>query len=836
MTGVRVHITGIVQGVGMRPHVYRKALEHGIGGWVRNAGDGVHVLAVAQTPEQLRLFLDDLVATAPAAASIDGVDIDEGPCPVPARMPPFEIVASDADSERSTLVSPDIATCPDCLRELFDPANRRYHYPFINCTNCGPRFTIIRSLPYDRASTSMSGFPMCEACSREYADPLDRRFHAQPDACFECGPHVTWREPGSPIEIGSDRAASDAIIERCAEALGQGRIVAIKGLGGFHLACDARNEGAVGELRRRKRRSRKPLAVMVRDVGCAECLCDAGERERSLLTGSVRPIVLLRRAPRGGAGSGDVARSVAFDLPELGIMLPYTPLQHLLLDRCRGLGMDALVMTSGNLSGSPIETDDDAAWESLVEGGVADALLGNDRPILSRFDDSVVRVAARGPMPVRRSRGYAPRPLEIPLPDKAADAPAGPDAAGTMPVVCACGAEQKATVAIARGLPGADGGSAGSVQCLLSQHIGDLENGEVLDAWHEARTRLADLFGLEPDVLACDLHPGYLSSRWARDEAARTGKRLVEVQHHHAHIASVIAECAARGEVDSGGRVVGIALDGTGAGTDGAIWGGEILVATLDRFRRAGRLRPWRLPGGAAAIADPRRCAYGLLSELGLVDHPGAHPLLASLGEDAVRTLDAMLASNINSPATSSAGRLFDAAAALLGVCERATYEGEPAVELEAAACRAGAAEESASLPNALIARARPEDAAAGHATDRARAGELEPGALLEIDMRPIVEGLLDAVSARRPACDVALAFHRAVARAISGAAAATAERLGIGAVALSGGVFMNGIMLEEVSSGLEGRGLRVLAPREVPVNDGCIAYGQAAVACSRVR
>ena len=820
----------------MRPHVYRKALEHGIGGWVRNAGDGVHMLAVAQTPEQLHLFLDDLVATAPAAASIDGVDVNEGPCMEPACMPPFEIIASDAGSERSTLVSPDIATCPDCLRELFDPADRRYHYPFINCTNCGPRFTIIRSLPYDRASTSMSGFPMCEACSREYADPLDRRFHAQPDACFECGPHITWREPGSPIEVGRDRAASDAIIDRCAEALGQGLIVAIKGLGGFHLACNARDERTVSELRRRKRRSRKPLAVMVRDVGCAERLCDVGERERSLLTGSVRPIVLLRRAPRGGAGSGDVARSIAFDLPELGIMLPYTPLQHLLLDRCRELGMDALVMTSGNLSGNPIETDDDAAWESLVEGGVADALLGNDRPILSRFDDSVVRATARGPMPVRRSRGYAPRPLEIPLPDKATNAPASPDAAGTMPVICACGAEQKATVAIARRLPGADGGSAGSVQCLLSQHIGDLKNAEVLDAWHEARTRLADLFGLEPDVLACDLHPGYLSSRWARDKAARTGKRLVEVQHHHAHVASVIAECTARGELDPGDRVVGIALDGTGAGTDGTIWGGEILVATLDRFCRAGRLRPWRLPGGAAAIADPRRCAYGLLSELDLTGHPGARPLLASLGEDAARALDAMLANNMNSPATSSAGRLFDAASALLGVCACATYEGEPAVELEAAARCTDAAGADVSLPGALIGWARPDDAGAGHAADLARAGELEAGALLEIDTRPIVAGLLDAVSAQRPACDVALAFHRAVARAISRTAAATAERFGIGAVALSGGVFMNAIMLEEVSSELEGRGLRVLAPHEVPVNDGCIAYGQSAVACSRVR
>ena len=451
MRHVHIHVTGIVQGVGMRPFVYREAMAHGICGWVLNAGDGVHIEAHALS-EALDGFVAALSEHAPAAARVEHVAVaDLEPHAWDADDEQvFRIVASQDQTVHTTLISPDIATCDDCLRELFDPADRRHHYPFINCTNCGPRFTIIRSLPYDRAATSMDCFPMCPKCAAEYGDPLDRRFHAQPDACFDCGPHITWREAAGDMElegsgatptIGSTRETSDAIIDRCVELLASGGIVAIKGLGGFHLACNAANEQAVVELRRRKRRSNKPLAVMVRSLADTERLCHVDDAERGLLTGSIRPIVLLRRRAVGEGDSPDaltLAPSVAHDLPELGVMLPYTPLQHLLLAAAASHDMHALVMTSGNLSEEPIETDDGLAWEHLVAAGIADALLGNDRAILSRYDDSVVRVVDGAVTPVRRARGYAPRPLPLPALD------------GTAPCVLACGPQQKATIALTR--------------------------------------------------------------------------------------------------------------------------------------------------------------------------------------------------------------------------------------------------------------------------------------------------------------------------------------------------------------------------------------------------
>ena len=504
MRNVHIHVTGIVQGVGMRPFVYREAMAHGICGWVLNAGDGVHIEAHAPA-DALDAFVAALSEHAPAAARVERVDIadlEPGGWSA-ADEQGFHIVASQDQTAHTTLVSPDIATCDDCLRELFDPADRRYHYPFINCTNCGPRFTIIRSLPYDRAATSMDRFPMCPECAAEYASPLDRRFHAQPDACFDCGPHITWREAvngdacgnsSATPTVGTTREASDAIIERCVELLASGGIVAIKGLGGFHLACDAANEQAVAELRRRKRRSNKPLAVMVRSLADAGRLCHIDDAERDLLAGSIRPIVLLRQrtAGEGNGGSPDIlalAPSVAHDLPELGVMLPYTPLQHLLLAAAEACGMHALVMTSGNLSEEPIETDDDLAWEHLVAAGIADALLGNDRAILSRYDDSVVRVVGGAVMPVRRARGYAPQPLPLPALD------------GAPSCVLACGPQQKATIALTRE------GTNGEATCFVSQHIGDVENGGTFDAWNAARTRLEDLFDLAPAALACDVHP-----------------------------------------------------------------------------------------------------------------------------------------------------------------------------------------------------------------------------------------------------------------------------------------------------------------------------------------
>lgn len=816
MRHVHIHVTGIVQGVGMRPFVYREAMAHGICGWVLNAGDGVHIEAHAPA-DALDAFVAALSEHAPVAARVEHVEVVDLAANGwdAANEEGFRIVASQDQTAHTTLVSPDIAICDDCLRELFDPADRRYHYPFINCTNCGPRFTIIRSLPYDRAATSMDRFPMCPECAVEYANPLDRRFHAQPDACFDCGPHIMWREtsvgdePGeaaAPLAVGTTRETSDAIIDRCVELLACGSIVAIKGLGGFHLSCDASNEQAVAELRRRKRRSNKPLAVMVRSLADVERLCHISDVERGLLAGSIRPIVLLRR--RAVCESGDspdalaLAPSVAHDLPELGVMLPYTPLQYLLLATAEACGMHALVMTSGNLSEEPIETDDDLAWEHLVAAGIADALLGNDRAILSRYDDSVVRVVDGAAMPVRRARGYAPQPLALPALD------------GTAPCVLACGPQQKATIALTR--EDADG----HVACFVSQHIGDVENGETFDAWNAARTRLEDLFDLAPAALACDLHPSYLSSQWAREQAREHNLPLVEVQHHHAHIASVMAEAIAAGQLTTDARVLGIAFDGTGAGTDGTIWGGEFLVAGLGGFERAAHLLTWALPGGAASVRDARRNAFALLSELGLLEHPGAARLLGSLDEQTRSVTATMIEHGINSPRTSSMGRLFDAAAAILGICDKATYEGEPAIELEAAAWRAFSSESACPTGNM----------ASFSVTESSR-----PDDFHVLNSRPLFEALLEGIRTGVPAGKLALDFHVTIARASARIASEICVREDLDTVALSGGVFMNRLLLRLLTHELKDAGLAVLVPHAVPVNDGCIAYGQAAIARARL-
>lgn len=888
MRHVHIHVTGIVQGVGMRPFVYREAMAHGICGWVLNAGDGVHIEAHALS-ESLDEFVDALSEHAPAASRVEHVvvvDLAPGNWDA-ANEQSFRIVASQDQTAHTTLVSPDIATCDDCLRELFDPADRRYHYPFINCTNCGPRFTIIRSLPYDRAATSMDRFPMCPACAAEYADPLDRRFHAQPDACFDCGPHITWREAvngdacgnsSATPAVGTTREASDAIIERCVELLASGGIVAIKGLGGFHLSCDAANEQAVAELRRRKRRSNKPLAVMVRSLADAGRLCHIDDAERGLLAGSIRPIVLLRRCTvgEGNGGSPDIlalAPSVAHDLPELGVMLPYTPLQHLLLAAAASHDMHALVMTSGNLSEEPIETDDDLAWEHLVAAGIADALLGNDRAILSRYDDSVVRVVDGAVMPVRRARGYAPQPLPLPALD------------GAPSCVLACGPQQKATIALTRE------GTNGEATCFVSQHIGDVENGGTFDAWNAARTRLEDLFDLAPAALACDLHPSYLSGQWAREQARKCNLPLVEVQHHHAHIASVMAEAIAAGQLTTDARVLGIAFDGTGAGTDGTIWGGEFLVASLGGFERAAHLRTWALPGGAASVRDARRNAFALLSELGLLEHPGAARLLDSLDEQTRSVTATMIERGINSPRTSSMGRFFDATAAILDICDKATYEGEPAIELEAAAWRALAGEisrfagnqvgVSASVstsldslfryvlttnplsgifasdlakkgsPDTLLATSAPgtgpksthlespQTTFATQSRSKKYVSELTAQAASDspfvLGPKPLFEALLSRIETGESADRLALDFHVAVARSSARIASDICVHEGIDTVALSGGVFMNRLLLQLLARELKSAGLTVLVPHTVPVNDGCIAYGQAAVASARL-
>ncbi|MBQ3106785.1 MAG: carbamoyltransferase HypF, partial [Eggerthellaceae bacterium] len=638
-----IQIKGIVQGVGFRPFVYRQAKKHLVNGWVLNAADGVFVHAEAES-KLLDEFVLALANEAPAAARVEELDLKEVPLQDCAS---FEIrFSDDAAVEKTTLVSPDLATCEDCVRELFDPEDRRYRYPFINCTNCGPRFTIIDRLPYDRAATSMAEFAMCPECAGEYEDPLDRRFHAQPDACFECGPSVSFayasaevaREAAVKMSLGEgdtagpsvfwarNREESDAAIAAAVNVLRGGGILAVKGLGGFHLACDANDAEAVALLRGRKRREGKPFAVMMRTVEEVRAVCEVNEAEEQLLAGSQRPIVLLKKR-----ADATFAPGLADDLSELGVMLPYTPLQHLLLhdfasacavacaSETEGAVCEAghnppmLVMTSGNLHDEPIVTDDAEAYEKLA--GIADAFLGNNRAIRSRYDDSVVRVVRAGSagfatQVIRRARGLAPVPIKVPLACRPTlrticetSGIGETDAAASLdPVLFAAGPEQKNTFCLVRG-----------DEAFVSQHIGDLENAETYDAWLEAKQRYETLFEARPTRLACDMHPEYLSTKWAVSvpSACRPTEpemqALTQVQHHHAHIASVIGEHALEG------AVCGIAFDGTGYGADGAIWGGEVLLANAQAFERFANFAYVPIPGGAAAVKNPLRMAYGVL-------------------------------------------------------------------------------------------------------------------------------------------------------------------------------------------------------------------------------
>ena len=782
---VHVHVTGVVQGVGYRPFVWNLARSRGLGGWVRNACDGVHI-EVWGDESDIDAFVLALSTQAPAAARVEAVHASRLDGDVPDEIA-FIIAPSNEDADLSTLVSPDIATCPSCVRELFDPQDRRYHYPFINCTNCGPRFTIIDELPYDRPRTSMRGFEMCSSCSAEYADPANRRFHAQPDACFDCGPHLWWRTASDPgtVAWGRDLAASDEILDKACELLSAGGVVAIKGLGGYHLACDATNAEAVRRLRVGKRRPRKPLAVMFERLDQVRQVCEVDRCERNLLAGSVRPIVLLRRKPAGTELPAELALAdeVAGPLPELGVMLPYTPVQHLLL---HSLGRP-VVMTSGNHSGEPIIADDQLAVARLMD--VADAFLGNDRPILSRYDDSVARVIDGAICWVRRARGVAPTPIAL---------PAGQ---GGAPTVLACGPEQKATLCLTRAGKG-----------FVSQHVGDLEDADSFDAWMEALSRTRRLFGAQPRALACDMHPEYLSAKWAREQARAQSLPLVEVQHHHAHVASVLGE----NNIDH--RVVGLALDGTGYGPDGTIWGGEVLVCDQVSFMRAGRLSCFALPGGAAAIRKPLRASYALLDACGLVQSAVGERVLERLGVEGP-VVRQMLARKLNCPLTSSAGRLFDAVAALLGLVDDASYDGEPACLLEAAATLADACD-SPEPP----ARYRME-----------LTGDEGDERLLVIDAQPLVGAVAADVEAGVDVRVIARWFHGGFAEGVSRAATTIARSAGLGEVALSGGVFMNRLLLADVRRRLKEAGLRVLTNKDLPANDGCVAYGQAVVASARL-
>ena len=892
---VDIHVKGIVQGVGFRPFVYRMAKKYLINGWVLNAADGVYIHAEGES-KLVDEFIMELSDNPPAASRVEEIDIKEVPLE---QFDSFEIRFSDDDAvEETTLVSPDLATCDDCVAELFNPNDRRFRYPFINCTNCGPRFTIIDHLPYDRAATSMAAFPMCERCAAEYADPLDRRFHAQPDACFECGPSVTFSlapgeranasahaipseasegpaparaipsgasEGAAPTHVissgasegcvvekslanlpfdengiawGKTREESDAIFAAAVAMLMAGKILAVKGLGGFHLVCDANNAEAVAELRRRKRRDGKALAVMAASVADARALCEVSEEEEAVLTGATRPIVLLRKRPDGAIGAG-----VADGLSELGVMLPYTPVQHLLMhdfaeawytangeevtpDRrvkamplpptevaAPGRPVPLLVMTSGNVHDEPICIADEEAREKLA--GIADAFLGNNRPILTRFDDSVVRlirIPGEGDTPdyaiqfLRRARGYAPVPVSVAA-DGVEPAPG---------VIFAAGPEQKNTFTLLRGTDG-----------FVSQHIGDVENAETYDAWLAAKDRFESLFEMTPTAVACDLHPEYLTSKWAHHQDLP----VTEVQHHHAHIVSAMAE---HGLTDA---VCGIAFDGTGYGVDGAIWGGEVLLANRRDFERFANFAYVPMPGGAAAIKHPLRMAYGVLWAYDLLGHSAAAAALAPLGEQA-EVCETMIDRGLNTPMTSSVGRLFDAASAILGVCTEPSYEGEGAILLEAAMEDAGAdapgapaAEEAAGVAGEDELAAKERYAVIIEKNTATESSTAQDTSVLLLDAEPTFRALLDDLAAGVPASIISRRFHDAMVGAIVMSAELVRAMYGIATVVLSGGVFMNRYLTEHVLADLADAGFTAAINRDLPPNDGCISLGQAVVA-----
>ena len=744
----RFEVSGLVQGVGFRPFVYVTASELGLTGSVANTPSGV-VIEVEGTPGAVAELRNRLAHAAPPLAQVEAVN--ESP-QQPRGGTGFRIEDSAGGAGR-TLASPDVATCDDCLRELADPADRRYRHPFITCTNCGPRFTIITGLPYDRAATTMAGFPMCGACRSEYDDPTDRRFHAQPIACPDCGPALEL--------VGEElHEVGDAAVRRAAELLADGRILAVKGLGGYHLACDARNEAAVAELRRRKQRGDKPFAVMVRDAGVADELVTMDAAEHQLLTGHRKPIVLLARRETGRLGA-----SVAPGNPDLGLMLPYTPLHVLLLE---APGSDALVMTSGNLSGEPIVTDDHAAHERL--SSLADAWLRHDRPIHVPCDDSVARVVSGLELPLRRSRGHAPLPLALPF---------------DVDPVLAVGADLKNTCALATGR-----------YAWVSQHIGDLDDLATQAALTASEAHLEVLTGVRPESIVADAHPGYRSSRWAREHAA--GRPVRTVQHHHAHVASVMGEHG----LGCDETVIGVAFDGTGYGTDGAIWGGEVLVAGYKSFRRAAHLAYVPLAGGDASVLRPYRMALAHLWAAG-IPWSDDLPAVAACPETERGVLAHQLSTGLGCVSTSSMGRLFDAVSSLIGVRHTVDYEAEAAIELESLARSVPAAE-----PYRFEITA-PDDGPA------------------LADPAPVLRAVVDAVRGGAPAAEIAAHYHAGVATLVADLADHERRLTGLDVVVLAGGVFQNALLLDSSTLLLEARGFTVLRPRLLPPHDGGIAFGQ---------
>ncbi|MEZ5115907.1 MAG: carbamoyltransferase HypF [Candidatus Nanopelagicales bacterium] len=776
MTVVRVgvRVTGVVQGVGFRPFVHGLATGLGLAGHVGNDAQGVFVEVEGPDPA-IAEFVRRVRDEAPPLAVVESVTTT----PVdPTGVPGFVIVTSregDAAADVA-LIPPDTAVCPDCLADVADPGNRRYRYPFTACTYCGPRYTIVTGLPYDRPFTTMAAFPLCADCAREYEDPADRRFHAQPTACPRCGPTLRWRDPD-----GADGLHADAALAAAQDALAQGRIVAVKGVGGYHLACDARDAAAVHRLRDRKARGDKPFAVMVRDLDAARSLVHLDPEASALLTSPQAPIVL---APvRDDDAAASVRNAVAPHQGFLGVLLPYSPLHHLLLsphpDRPAGRVPDVVVMTSGNLSDEPLAIDPTEAEERLA--GIADAFLHHDRGIHVSCDDSVVRVVDGDRQPVRRSRGYAPMPVRLPL---------------DSPPALAVGGELKTTVCVASGR-----------RAWMSQHIGDTANLETLALLERTADTLSALARVDPGLVVADLHPGYLSRRWAEQRAAATGARLRLVQHHHAHLGSLLAEHG----VAPGEPVLGVAFDGTGYGTDGTIWGGELLLGSYQEVERVGHLRPVSLPGGDAAIRRPARTALAHLAAAG-VDADTGIPAVAACDDVELRVVGRLLQTGAGCTPTTSVGRLFDAVASLLGVRHDASYEGQAAIELEALAAGADPG---------------PDGAAWRMAVERDDAGALV------IDPRPAVRAGAAATRAGVAAPAAARAFHEALADAVRDAAVLVRAETGVVRVGLTGGVFQNSLLTAACRGRLEAAGLTVLVHRVVPPNDGGLALGQAAVAAS---
>ena len=803
----KIAIRGVVQGVGFRPFVYRLAHDHGLTGWVLNHSRGVEI-EVEGPEEALAAFARDLETQAPPLARIEGIEIVDG---APAGHASFEIrhsVAEEGESAEAPplLISPDIATCPDCLRELLAADDRRYRYPFTNCTNCGPRFTIIADIPYDRPLTTMRHFPMCAQCQAEYDDPLDRRFHAQPNACPVCGPHV-WLEKNEGLEGEAEWAGvtlpaeRDEALSEGTALLKRGAVLAIKGLGGFHLACDGSSEAAVYRLRQRKGRPAKPLAVMLATLEEVRQHCFVSQAEELLLTSPQRPIVLLGWKPESS-----IVPLVAPRNNYLGVMLPYTPLHHVLL---RDVGRP-LVMTSGNLSEEPIAQDNDEARRRL--GHLADFFLMHNRDIYARYDDSVwfvPTIPGSGgqsellqpdtplPQPIRRSRGYAPFPVRLPF---------------QMRQILACGAELKNTFCVSR-----------SEYAFLSQHIGDLENVETLEHFETTVELYERLFRIQPEIIAYDMHPEYLATKYAKRVVSGVGEdaagpsrithhasrathhaSLIPVQHHHAHIASCLAD---NGWGADDGPVIGVAWDGTGYGSDGRIWGGEFLVAGYDSFRRAGHLEYLPLPGGDAAIRNPVRLAFGYLYALA-----GQVPLLPSLSDlsdQEQRIIRQQVDRGINCPQTSAGGRLFDAVSALLGVRARAGYEAQAAIELEMAAHGAAGSPRMPAYP-----------------FDIERVDGLEV-----IRLRRLLEAIITDIRRGTELATMAYRFHVTVAETIRAVCESIAEESGLRTVALSGGCFQNRLLLALVVPLLRDAGFRVLMHQQVPCNDGGISLGQAVIA-----